>query len=314
MSTITSTLRSLMAVLQPATGTRADGTVVVTASGGDVTVPCSSYAIPIIGGAHRPDLVVKTAAGPNADDSWTVESGGTNVDFVSNIGGARHILANATALVFDPEISGIASLVAANDWANGADPTEFGSVVDMTIVERFEGPVAAVDLRRSNIKGFPCVILAWQDSEPADGSTISQTDRATRTGTRKTLYKESFRVSIVSVRADSPDVRREEGLLMLDELSGLLTDRQEVDGVKFSNPSGLQIRRRWRENGPQKFYQRHFVYNILISAEVLLQQTDARTYVNLENVVFDVVKPQEPALPNQGDLTVVDDVKVDMTP
>lgn len=314
MSTITSTLRSMMAVMQPATGTQADGTVVATASGGDVNVPRSTYAIPIIGGAHRPDLAVKTAAGPNADDSWTVTSGGDNVDFVSNIGGARHILPDATSLVFDPAISGIASLVAAADWANGADPTAFGGVRDMTIVERFEGPAAAVDLRRSNIKGFPAVILAWQDSEPADGSTISQTRRDTRVGTRKNLYKETFRLSVITIRADSPDVRREEGLLIMDELSGLLTDRQEVDGVFFSNPSGLQIRRRWREVGPQPFYQKHFVYNILVSAEVTLQQTDARTYVDLEKVVFDVEKPQDPALPNQGDITVVDDVEVDMTP
>jgi hypothetical protein len=140
------------------------------------------------------------------------------------------------------------------------------------------------------------------------------TIRETRVGTRRSLYKESFRIYVITSRSEKDHKRREEGLEILDEITRLLADRQTVDDVCFSNPSGVQIRRRWRESGPQRIYQRHYVYALLVGVELTIEQTDSRTWTDLEKVVFDVVKPQDPALPNQGDITVVDDVEVDMTP
>jgi hypothetical protein len=41
-------------------------------------------------------------------------------------------------------------------------------------------------------------------------------------------------------------------------------------------------------------------------------QIDERTPAQWLLATFDVVKPQDPALPNQGDYTVVDGAEVDM--
>ena len=92
----------------------------------------------------------------------------------------------------------------------------------------------------------------------------------------------------------------------------LLTDRRSSDGVPISNPSGIQIRRRWRHNfGNHEGFQRYYAYGIEFAAMGSLQTIDTRSYNNLETFVIDILKPQVPPLPNQGDFTLVNDMTVD---
>ncbi len=115
MSTIENTARALQAICQPLTGTRSSGTVTMTASGDDVTIARNTHGVPVLNGKEHPDLVFKTGEGPNSDPdpegSWTVTSGGTDVDFISNIGGVRQNIPDTTVINLDPWITGIASAV-----------------------------------------------------------------------------------------------------------------------------------------------------------------------------------------------------------
>jgi hypothetical protein len=315
MSQIIDTARNIMAILQPATGDRSSGPVTLTASGGDVTVPKNTFAMPIVNGTRRADLLLKVGEGPNEDRSWTVTSGGTAVTFVSNIGGIRHNIPINTQISFDPPLSGLISTVPTADSAftGGTDPTVFGTIKDMVIYEHFEGANFGIDLKRSGIKKFPCVIISWTNTEPADGTTISQTERPTRANATGVLYKDTFNLAIVSSKDQSDHSRRHEGLEIVDTMARLLTDRRGVDNSPVSNPGGIQIRSIIREDGPEDIYQKFYIYDMLLSTERNLQQLDSRVYNDWLLAVVDIYKPQDPALPNQGDITLVNDMEIDMS-
>jgi hypothetical protein len=302
-----------MACMSPLVGTRASGTALVTAESADVTLPIGTYAIPVMVGQHRGDLAVKVGEGPNSDKSWTVTSAGTTVDMISNLGGSIYNFTGGERLIFDPPVPGIASAKVAAAWSGGAGGSSFGTVRSLNLYETF-GTNSFVDLVRSRTTLFPAVMIAWAGSEPADGSAVSQVSRGTRVSATGLLFREEFNIQVFTSRSESEQVRRMEGLYILDRMTELLTDRHAVDGVPFSLPSGLQITSRYRVDLPQDQYQKVYIYGLTVSAMRTLQRDDDQTFSLLEIVNLDVLKPQDPALPNQGDYTVVDDVKIDMTP
>lgn len=317
MSSIKNLQRAILAVCQPLSGTRASGTVTVTAVGADVTLPRNTYAVPIIRGKHRSDLVFKTATGPNDDKSWTVTSAGTDVDFISNIGGDIYNISDGTRMEFDPPIwnGQIASSVVNGDFTGGVSRSDFLAINDMVIIEHITGPNRQLDLRRSESKGIPpWLVIGWSNSEPADGSTVTHNVRGTRVDNTNILYREIFQLFLIVSRAESLHIRSEQAMYILDALTALLTDNHMVDGISISNPSGLQIISRSREQMPQAVYQRYEAFRIDISAMGPYCRQDDREYNDWLLTNIDVEKPQDPPLPNQGDLTMVDDMIVDMRP
>lgn len=308
MSAIVRAARALMAVMQPRTGTRATGTVIVKAIGSDVTIPRNSYACPVVEGRIRPDLAMKTAEGPETNGAWTATSSGTAIDFFSNIGGRRHNIASGTTLRFDPEISGIESLESSGAFSGGADLAEFGALRDIVLYEQFDGPILSLDMFRSLIKGFPAAIIAWEGSEPADGAISPQKERDTRAGSKASIYTETFQIAVISERNEGDDIRRSEGLLAAERICTAIAERHYVDGEPFSNPSGVQIRRRWRERGRQPVYQRFYVYAIQVGVMGTIRMDEYRTFGPWETSKIDVQKPTTP--PKE----VVDEALVDMTP
>lgn len=314
MSTILDMARGIAAILAPLVGTRATGIVHMHASGADVTVPRNTYLVPVIEGRERPDLAFKALEGPNTDKSWTVTAAGTDVSATSNLGGQRHNVDIDTDFHVDPPIiTGIASAKAKAAFAGGADLTSYGALKDVAIVEQALGAQAGQDIRRSLTKGFPCVLMWWVEGEPADGGSSDMTTRRTRGGTSSVLYKEQFALTLIASRGEASHSRREEGLYILDQIRGLLTDRRNIDGYPISNPSGIQIVRSWRETGRDDFYKAFYAYNLTVACEGALSQIDARTYNDLDHFKVDVFKPQVPPLPNQGDTTLVDDMEMDNT-
>lgn len=319
-SLVVDTARSFAAVVQPQTGERATGTATVKAVAGTATVeelPRSAYALAIVDGKIRQDLTFKVGLGTgtrkastknNIKGWWAVPAAGLSVDFVSNIGGVRHNLPAGTVLQFDPPVAGIELRATVDDpgFVDGAVPTFFGGLNNIIMYEQFDGPQKTLDLFRSQIGKPPVAIIVWTNSEPADGTVIATTQRETRVGTRKVLYKEQFAIYVIVNRKDSDHTRRLEGLTILDDISSLLTDRQAVDGVCFSNPSGVQIRERFRDNAQgQDLYQEFYIYGLRVSAERVLQQTDARTYNDWLMTRMQITTPEN-NVANQGPLTVVD--------
>jgi len=218
-------------------------------------------------------------------------------------------------MVFDPPIwnGQIASSVVNGDFTGGVSRSDFLAIKDMTIIEHMEGPSGQLDLRRSEIKGIPpWLVIGWSNSEPADGSTVTHNIRGTRVDNTNILYREIFQLFIIVSRVESGHIRSENAMYILDALTSLLTDNHMVDGISISNPSGLQIISRSREPLPQDVYQRIEAFRMDISAMTPFCRTDDRVYNDWLLTNIDVLKPQDPPLPNQGDLTIVDDMVVNM--
>ncbi len=312
--------RALMAIMAPATGTRSTGMVRLQAlTGVEVTLPRNHYAFPIIKRDRRPQRLFKVGAGPNLDGSWTITDSPSEILMVSNIGGKRHNLKAGTPIVFDPPIEGLVVSPDPNKpvttalFTGGDDSEGLGCVADMIMYEQLRFTDLAVDLRRSDLKGFPAVVLTWTDLQSADGVTVPQGERGNRVGTRSTLYKSTYDLTIMVTRESEDHARRHAGLAIIDFISRLLTDRQAVDGICVSNPSGLQILQVFRETAiPQALFQKFYIYHVIVAAELGFEQIDNRTFEDWRRTVFDVVAPQTPALPDQGNFVVVDDMTIEM--
>jgi hypothetical protein len=316
-SKIIDVARAIMAICTPATGQRATGKVkLFTHADTTVALRRNHAMMPVIDGAARSDLLIKSGEGPLAEGAWEITPDGTEVDVLSNVGGVRHnVLTAGTKVVLDPPVPGIVindAPTVIQGLVGGLDTTGFGAVKDVVLYEQFDGPDRALDTRRSLLKRFPAVLLTWEGLEPADGVATAQTARATRLGTRKALYSLTYTLSVISSRADSDEERRHEGLAILDLLIRLLADRQAVDGYCLSNPSGLYIQEAHRESGPQDVYQKFYIYTAVIGAMATVEQIDLRTYNPWLLSKINGLVPQEPDLPNQGDFPIVIDTLVQM--
>ncbi len=306
--------RRLLAVIQPCTGDRASGPVKLFARSGTVVrVPRGCYALPILSTRATPSLLFKTAEGPEEDESWLVADSGTDVTFISNVGGKRHNLPIGTQILLDPRLPALVSSplpVTAAPFTGGADLLAFGAINDAVIYETMQGPSIELDLQRSDIGRFPALVVTWIETQPADGTTIPRVGpRANRLGTRKSLYTYDYQISIISERGDTDHARRHEGLAMADTVADFVIDRKAVDGECLSSPSGVQVRNIFREIGPQEVYKKFYVYSILVSAMGVRQMIDERVFSEWLLAVLAADKP-DAAL---GPIRVVDDNEIDMS-
>ena len=322
-SNILACARAVLATLQPVTGLRSAGVLGMRAKPGKTfQVQANTYFMPIKEGRLRQELLFKAMEGPNEDDSWTIDDSGTaQIALMSNSGGVRHNLPDGTSFnpatpIDDLVLIGTDAPTAVGDFVQGEDAPDYCGIKDLAIYEQFDGPAFELDLRRSPLQKFPAVLLAFQDMQPADGSTIAQTDQqSTRAGSTTKLYKVTYTLSVISSKVEGDGRRRQEGLILTDTIMQLLTDRHEADaGECLSNPGGIQIRQMVRESGPQDVYKKFYIYTILMSCMVTLAQIDLRSFNPWLRSVMKVVKPQVPILADQGPLTLVDNMIIDMTP
>lgn len=314
MSSIVEAARDLMAVMSPATGTRATGKATVKATGADVDLYHGTYAVPRMGGNYRDDLVVKVGPGPNKGANsrtyWTVTSTGTVVDFLSNIGGVRHnkIAVPASGqvdLVFDPPIDGIASSVLSTSFSGGADPsdTDLGAVYDMFMYQQFEGDLG--DLARSNMVRLPSVLVVWKGSTQIDGSSTSYETYA-RVSKTQSLNRESFDIIIFVDRAESDHLRRLQGMYIMDRLTSYLTNRVDYDGRVVGQLGGVHVENRSIQAiRDVDGYVSVYMYALSVSIASVYTMYDERSFTALETFVLDIVKPFPAA--EGGDIAVVGD-------
>lgn len=304
MTSIVEKARDLMSIMSAVTGTRGTGVVTVTASGADVILDMGDYAIPLLNDSYRDDLVIKVNEGPNTDKSWTVTSSGTDVNFMTNIGGARHNKIIATTNIeFDPPISGIASAVVKTGFSGAADADGLGAVPSMVMYEQFDGSLA--DIKRSNLKDLPGILVIWNDGEPADGASTSQIDQQ-RLSDSATNNHETFQIVVIAERRESDHMRRLEGTRVLDLITGLLTNVVGWDGRVVSTPSGIQIRRRWRRAlADKRAAVKLYMYGLDVGVMTPYTMTDVRSYDDLDLFVLDEIKPLTVA--EGGDIATVGD-------
>lgn len=268
-SLVMDTARGLLALLQPLTGTRATGKLLVKAQAGRVvTIPRNRYLYPIVNSKARPDLLFKTDLAPDdCGKQWVVDDGGGEVDILSNIGGARHNLPLGTKFAFDPPAPYAQPLPELSQaTVGGVDAVGFGSLKDAVVYESMEGD-HALALRRSMTKAFPAAVLHWMAILPPEGSTSAHAGGMRRKGEWRYLYALKYLLTVVSSRADEDNHRRHEGLVIVDRIFGLLPGRSAVDGQSVSNPMPVSILNAQREQLAGEDYQRFYAYNMLVSCE-----------------------------------------------
>lgn len=283
LNTIERLARALAAQLTPLTGTRSTGEITVTADAGDEKVlPPNTYLIPVVGGQLRSDLVFKTTRDPSTvaangtGGSWTVTGGATaSVGITSNVGGARHNLAASTVFRFDPPVDDFAPTATLDaTMSDGSDASQL--VKRIAFFEDLDGANANKDIFSSLLGNYPAILIAWEGGEPAEGLTAGMRQGSTRVRRQGRVMRESFSLYVVTGRLASDAKRRQEGLVILQAASRLLSDRQcNDDGEALSSiGAGVEI------NGRGRFArgQRHYIYLAQVRCNQILQPIDSREY------------------------------------
>ena len=317
LNTIERLARALAAQLSQLFGTRSTGAVTVTAdAGADKVLPPNTYLLPVVGGQLRSDLAFKTTRDPatvesnGTGGSWTVTGGGTaSVGITSNVGGARHNLAAGTVFRFDPPIADFEPTATLD--ATMTDGSDAGRLVkSLAFFEDLDAANPNKDIFAAMLGNYPAVMLAWQDSEPAEGLTAGMRQGSTRVRRQGRIMRESFALYVVVGRLASDAKRRQDGLVILQAATRLVSDRQcNDDGEALSSVgAGVEV------NGRQRFArgQKHYIYTTRIRCNQILQPIDARTYATWIASRIRASLPGREAPEPTDDLQVVD-VTVSMT-
>lgn len=273
--------RALLAVMQPLTGERAAGPLTVRATGAPVKIPANVFAVPLVSGVMRHDLIVKTAVNPDDKEGWPVTSAGSAVPVLSNIGGLAMNQAEGARVRWWPTFDGVeaVSLVGAGGLVGGTEAMGFTAVKQMALFEQLrpnlkDGPE---DLFKHVFTRYPGVALTWEGSGPGDNQTISPlSQQGARVGRGRIIQQQQWSVYIITSREDANEARREEGLALLDAVADVIGERQFVDGFSFSSPAGAFIKSRSRWIISPSFY----VYRIEVSTTGSRILRDPRNFVN----------------------------------
>ncbi len=295
--------RALLAQLSPLTGQRAIGVVTVTATTGGA-LPANTYLLPVVGGQLRDDLPFKTVGTSDPVDPGDPIS----VPITSNAGGARHNLPAGTVFRFDPPLEGFEPTATLE--ASMVDAGDAGAVVrKLAWFEDLDSANPGKDIFDSLLLEYPAIMLAWQGSEPAEGTTSGLQQGGTRARRQIRFWREAFVLYVVCGRLRSDSARRQQGLLLMHAVTDLLTDRkQNDDGEQLSDVgAGVDIFARSR-------YQRRpncYVYAMRLRAnQTVGPAIDRRTWTRWALTALDGALPGRTDPEPTDPLTVVD---VDVT-
>jgi hypothetical protein len=304
--------RALFAQLSSMTGARGTGTVSVTAKAGapNKVLKANTYLLPVVGGQLREDLVFKVAPNPatlepnGTGGDWTVAHGSVApVAIKSNVGGARHNLAAGTVFRFDPihtDFAETATLTA--NITNGADTSQL--LKRVAFFEDLDSANPAKDIFSAKLGDYPAAMLVWQDSEPAEGLTAGLRQGSTR-GARKVRFtRESFVLYVIVGRLSGDEKRRQEGLVVMQAITRLLSDRQRnIDGEQLSSiGAGVEVNQRTRLRRGEK----HYIYAMRLRVNQVLEPIDERTFNAWITTTFAGTLPGRESPEPTADLQVVD--------
>jgi hypothetical protein len=299
--------RALFAQVSAATGVRATGAVTVTANAGapDKVLDANTYLLPVVGGQLRDDLLFKVSRNPSSSDgSWTVPSGtSASVAIKSNVGGARHNLAEDTVFQFDPPISDFAQTATLD--ATMTDGSDSGIIArSVAFFEDIDSSNPSQDIFAAKLGAYPALMLVWQDTEPAEGVTAGMRQGGTRGARKVRFMRETYVLYPIAGRLEMDHSRRQEGLMLMEACTRLLSDRQtNIDGEILSAVgAGVDINGRTRlRRGPK-----HYIYGIQLRVNTVLQPIDERTFNEWNTTVIQGSLPGREAPEPTEPIEVVD--------
>jgi hypothetical protein len=270
--------RALMALLQPLIGDRATGNALVNAvPGPTATLPGSSYAVPVIGGAARWDLLVKVVENPaTTDGSWPVSTT-TTIPVMANLGGPALNLPPGTVLRWFPTIEGIesTSLIDPAGLTGGTQLTGLTAVQQVAWFEELGAATGAEMLEKSLVTRFPSVVLAWESTGPRE-----------LVGRDRYLESQNWSYYIVTSRQTADPPRRLEGLMLVDAVRESIEGRMKVDGFGFSN-NGVNVMACSLVTVTPQWY----VYRVRFSTQTSSSRKETRTFNPWIRTRLDVLTP-----------------------
>jgi hypothetical protein len=281
VNTIESLGRALFAQLTALTGARATGSITINSPAGMLVSP-NAYLLPVVGGQLRDDLLFKTGrrgttmAADGTGGDWLVPPGEPlSVALKSNVGGARHNLPAGTVFRFDPPHSDPAATATLDaDMVDGSDADQL--VRRVAWFEDLDSSNPSKDIFAAKLGDFPALMLVWQDSEPAEGTQAGLRQGANR-GARKVKFtRERFVLYVITGRLVGDSGRRQEGMVVMQAASRLLTDRQRnIDGELLSTiGAGVEVNERTRLRRSEK----HYIYALRLRMNQTTQPLDERTF------------------------------------
>lgn len=267
--------RAIFGALAPITGVRATGLVTATALPGsvDAQLPKNTYLRPVVRGELREDLLFKTT------EAWTQTPGTSEagLPITSQLGGSRHNLPAGTVLRFDPVPPGFAPTVTLD--APMTDGSNAGAhLLSTAFFEDLDSTNPEADIFAALLT-VPALLLVWTRDEPMDGIAggAGQGDTRRRRGVKS--YRSNFIAYIVVGRLQGDTGRRREGILLMQMVSRLLTDRmQNDDGEQLSTfGSGVEITGRSRYRRDAKTY----IYAVTFRVNQTLEKApDTRAFAD----------------------------------
>lgn len=280
--------RRIMAVLAPMTGSRATATLTVRSSSGTPTLSKGATCVPVRDGSvhyEQPFFVPSDV---------TLSTAGVSVPIVSVIGGARHNgLVVGDEVRWLPSEGDVASAVVATPSSGATN----GEVKQLVMLDQLTADVSA-QLFAARVGTFPAMVLGWES-----------TNRYESKGNGAAIRPDNWKLYVVVARTDGHEVRSAEGTRLLDRAEELLLDRVDIDGLQLSNPS-LEINGR----GRVAVSPTSFVYTLSFSTWRGVRRDDsikAAKAVPWTTTNIDATTGLEG---QAADKTIVDDLKVDMTP
>jgi hypothetical protein len=285
MGDIIRTARAIFALLAPLTGDRSSGAITAHATGADVEIPRNSYLVPTKGTIDA-RVLVKTSA------ATTVTAAGVEVPVLSVYGGGAVNLPEGTELRWVPGIEGVESTCSVTTALTGGSQAEgFGVARTVRMYEQIRSGSVEEDIFRAKAGGFPALVLMWDSSEPSEPIT--------RAGQR---FRENWTLAVVASRGESDDLRRAEGLSVMQQARELLVGRHAVDGESFSYPPGIEIGRARRLVINNNVY----VYTLAFTTVSTMEKRDDRVFQPWLVTRYDMDTGAEPAV------AVVDDARYSM--
>ncbi len=293
--------RAIFGALSPITGTRATGTVTLTAlaGSGNLQLPPNTYLRPVVAGVARDDLLFKTSA------DFTIAAGTSEggVPIKSNLGGRRHNLPAGTHFRLDPVPDGFAYIATLD--APMTDATDDGSMLrSLAFFEDIDAGNSEQDIFAARLTA-PALMLVWLRSEPAEGAMAGLSQGQNRASRSAKFFREYFVAYVVVGRLESDTARRKDGLLIAQAVSRLLTDRmQNDDGEQLSSVGGgvdVTGRARYRRDENRLIYAVSFRVN-----QVLEKAPDTRFFNPWERTRIRGTQPGGEAPEPTDDIETVD--------
>lgn len=243
--------RALLSQLTTMTGERARLVARVTATTDPVLLKPNTYAYPIRGTGHD-SILFKAEPNPATAQpffqggEWTIEPAGTEVMFQAYAGGARFNLPAGTKLRLDPVPDGLEPDAVVTVAGSGGS-SSLEHVQHLAFFDDLPNEIEAA-LAQAKISAFPAIILAWLSTTPIEGRSAGIRQGASRKQRGVRINFENFALFAVSSKAWSLEERRRVGFKVLEEATGLLTDRKVNDDgeILASLGTGVDIQGRAR--------------------------------------------------------------------